>query len=271
MSSDYVGTTDQTGTSTTDKAKEAAGQVKDEAARVGQSAAQSGQHLAGEAKSQAKDVAAEAGRQARTVVDQAKTTLSSQAGQQQQRLAGGLRQVGTQLGSMADGSSEQGVATDLARQLADRSHAVAGWLEEREPGDMLEEVKTFARTRPGTFLAVAVGLGVLAGRVTRGVRDASSDSGARSAYATDTGYDGGYGTSAYPATTGSTDGGATGSTYGTTTATGAYLGEDTGTGEVGYATTGVTSSEQGPVWSEPVGRTSVDGPPVEPFRNPEEV
>jgi hypothetical protein len=62
------------------------------------------------------------------------------------------------------------VASDLVRQAADRSHSVASWLDGRDPGSLLDEVKTFARRRPGTFLLLAAGAGVLAGRLGRSLQ-----------------------------------------------------------------------------------------------------
>ena len=149
--------------------------AKDQATQVGQSAADAGQHVAGVAKDQAQNVVAEAGSQAKDLLGQARTELTEQAGQQQQRLAAGLHALGDELHSMAHHSEQPGVATDLARQGASRSHDAASWLESREPGNLVEEVKSFARQRPGTFLLAALGAGLLAGRLTRGVKDASSD------------------------------------------------------------------------------------------------
>jgi hypothetical protein len=75
--------------------------------------------------------------------------------------------MSSQLQSMADAPDQQGVASDLIRQAAQRSEAVASWLENRQPGDLLGDVQRFARNRPGTFLLLAAGAGVLAGRLTR--------------------------------------------------------------------------------------------------------
>jgi len=151
--------------------------AKEQAAGVASSATEAGQHVAGVAKDQAGEVAAEAGRQAKDVFGQATNEVSRQAAEQQQRVAGGLRSLGTELGSMAERSDEAGMATDLARQAASTVHSAADWLEQREPGELLEEVKTFARRRPGMFLAVALGAGLAAGRLTRGLKDEASSSG----------------------------------------------------------------------------------------------
>ena len=45
---------------------------------------------------------------------------------------------------------------DVARRAGD----AAGWLDQRDPGSLLEEARGFARRRPMAFLAVAAGLGV---------------------------------------------------------------------------------------------------------------
>ena len=71
---------------------------------------------------------------------------------------------------MADAPDQQGVASDLIRQAADRSESVASWLDNRDPGSLLDEVKSFARQRPGTFLLVAAGAGMLAGRLGRSLQ-----------------------------------------------------------------------------------------------------
>jgi hypothetical protein len=150
--------------------------AKDQAAGVAGSARTAGQHVAGVAKDEAGNVATEATRQARDILGQARTEISQQAADQQQRVVGGLRSLGTQFGAMAERSDESGVATDLAQQASAKASELADWLEQHEPGSLLEEVKTFARRRPGTFLALAVGAGLVAGRLTRGLKDESSSS-----------------------------------------------------------------------------------------------
>jgi hypothetical protein len=68
---------------------------------------------------------------------------------------------------MAD-SSDGGTASSLVGQAAGKAGDVADWLDGRDPGSLLEEVKGFARRRPGVFLAVAAGAGLVAGRLARG-------------------------------------------------------------------------------------------------------
>jgi hypothetical protein len=168
-----------------------AGAAKEQAAAVGQVAAEAGQQVASVAKDQAQNVVAEAGSQAKDLVGQARSELTDQAASQQKRLAAGLRALGDELESMTHHSEQPGVATDLAKQASTRAHDAASWLDDREPGHLLQELQTFARQKPGTFLALAAAAGLLAGRLGRGVKDAGSAdtaSSASSAGADDAGY-----------------------------------------------------------------------------------
>jgi hypothetical protein len=74
---------------------------------------------------------------------------------------------------MADGGERSGTASEIARQVADRGDRLATWLGDREPGDLVEEVRSLARRRPWAFLAGAALAGVVAGRLTRGAVDSA--------------------------------------------------------------------------------------------------
>jgi hypothetical protein len=149
--------------------------AKDEAGSVASTATDAGKHVAGVAGEQAGVVKQETTQQAKALLEQTRSELTEQASTQQQRVAGGLRSLSEELGSMAAKSEQPGMATDLARQASQRAEAIAGWLEDREPGHVLEEASRFARQRPGAFLALAAGAGLLAGRFARGLRSASND------------------------------------------------------------------------------------------------
>ncbi|UZN03945.1 hypothetical protein [Cellulomonas sp. S1-8] len=149
-----------------------AGTAKQETADLAHAAVDSGHDLLHEVKSEAAGIASEAAGQARDLFGEARAGLTDQASEQQVRAAAGLRALGDELGRMADDSQDAGLATDLVRQVSMRTGSVATWLEDREPGDVLHEVADFARRRPGVFLAIAAGAGVLAGRLTRGLKDA---------------------------------------------------------------------------------------------------
>ena len=53
---------------------------------------------------------------------------------------------------MADRSDQNGPASDLAGQAADKAADAAGWLSRREPGDLIEEVRGLRPAAPGPFL-----------------------------------------------------------------------------------------------------------------------
>ena len=143
--------------------------AKDQASTVAGGAVDAAQHVAAVAKDQVGEVTVEAGRQVKQLLGQAQSELSTQAGAQQEKLAGGLHAVGDQLRAMAGSSDQSGLATDLAHQAADKAHQLAGWLDARDPGSVLDEVRSYARQRPGTFLAIALGAGLVAGRLARGL------------------------------------------------------------------------------------------------------
>jgi hypothetical protein len=183
--------------------KETAGVAKDQAASVAGGAADAASHVAGVAKEQAGQVTAEAGRQVKNLVGQARNELSDQAQTQQQRAASGLHSLGDQLRAMATGDSPQsGVATDLAQQAASKVHDLARWLENRDPADLLQEVRSFARQRPGTFLAIALGAGIVTGRLARGMTTNPDEAGTNSGDGRARGYEATPATYAIPPVTG---------------------------------------------------------------------
>jgi hypothetical protein len=151
--------------------------VKEQTSNIASSAGDAGGDVIQSAKEQGSEVVAETRRQARNLYHQARAQVSTQASGQQQRAADSLRRLGDELRTMADKSGASGPATELAREASDRVEGVADWLEARRPGDMLAEVRDYARRHPGAFLAGAAVLGVLAGRLTRGMM--SGDDGAR--------------------------------------------------------------------------------------------
>jgi hypothetical protein len=139
-------------------------------------AAESGKHVAGVAREQAAGVTSEAREQTRRLMDQAGTEVRSQAQGQQQRLAGSLRSIGQELSTMCENGQQSGPATQVTRQLSEYSHQAADWLDRRDPQDVLDDVRRFARRKPGTFLAIAAVTGLVAGRLTQGLTSASQNS-----------------------------------------------------------------------------------------------
>jgi hypothetical protein len=153
--------------------------VKEQAADLGGSTVQAGKHTAQVVQQQASDVAAEASRQGRDLLQQAQSQVGEQVAQGQQRLASEFLSVSEELRSMAESSQQNGTASELARQAASRAHDVGRWLDARGPADVVNELQSFARRRPGMFLALAAGAGLIAGRLTRGLKDAGQGNGAQ--------------------------------------------------------------------------------------------
>jgi hypothetical protein len=152
--------------------------VGSEAKSVASDAADSTRQVADTAASGAKDVMSEATTQLRQLFEQVRGELDDQASSQGQRAAGGLRSLADELRQMASSSSQQGVAGEVVGQAAHRASSAADWIENRQPGDMLEELRSLARRRPGAFLLGAAVLGVVGGRLTRGLTsDGSGSSG----------------------------------------------------------------------------------------------
>ncbi|MFF0909079.1 hypothetical protein ACFWZW_00125 [Microbacterium enclense] len=146
------------------------GTARDAARGVAETSAHEAAAVAGEAKDQLRDLVSQTGRQ-----------LSDQASSQQQRLAESLGSVGGDLSRMADADENGGLAGELVRRAADHVSTVGSWLGDRDPQQLLEDVKGFARRRPGTFIAVAALAGIVVGRLSRSLAaGASSASGSAS-------------------------------------------------------------------------------------------
>jgi hypothetical protein len=153
--------------------------ARDEATAVGQTAGEAGGRVAHTAADQAREVVSETARQARDLAGEASGHARDQAFVQQQKAARQLRSVADELREMTAKGGQSGVATEVAQQAAERIHGAASWLEQREPADVLQAVRDFARRRPGVFLAGAVAAGLAAGRLTRGMTDAARSGGQR--------------------------------------------------------------------------------------------
>lgn len=140
----------------TEQATEAAEQAKQAANQVAQSVTD-----------QAGEVKDEAVRQARDLLGEARGQLTEQARAGHQALVSNLRNLSSELGRMTEGAQQPGVATELAGRAKQHTSAIADWLESKDPAQVIDEVRHFARRRPGTFLLGALAAGVVAGRLAR--------------------------------------------------------------------------------------------------------
>lgn len=124
-------------------------------------------HVAGVAGEEAGHVAREARRAASGFFAETRSQLTEQAATQQRRAAGALRETGDELSTMARDASGDSMAAGLVRRLGQNSSRAANWLDSREPGDLVDEARGFARRHTGAFLLIAIGVGIVAGRITR--------------------------------------------------------------------------------------------------------
>ncbi|WP_411102880.1 hypothetical protein [Streptomyces sp. cmx-4-9] len=146
-----------------DKAGESVSLVGDKAAEVG-----------GTAKEQAANVVGEATAQARDLVGELRTQLTGQAETQTQRLAENVRRLSQELRELGENGKPDSTMADVARQLADGGHKVASHMDTRGPDGLVSDLQSFARRRPGVFLAGAALAGFVVARAGKGISAAAS-------------------------------------------------------------------------------------------------
>src|SRR5215212_456785 len=149
----YTGSYDEStssSSSTKDVAMGEAGTVKDTAVGAG------------------KNVASTAGTQAKNLWGTVTDEVRSQGRNQQSRLAEAVHSVAQELGSMGAKSEQSGPVADLAQQASRRAGEVGHWLENKEPTEVLDDVRSLARRRPAMFLGMCALAGVVVGRLGRG-------------------------------------------------------------------------------------------------------
>jgi hypothetical protein len=207
----------------------AASTAADETRQVGRTAAEEARNVAGEATAQVRNLA-----------DEARLQIEEQSRSQRDRLVSTLSTFSDDLDSMSrgEGAGTHGLAADAVRMASDRARQFSYRLEGREPQELLDELRSFARRRPGMFLLGSLAAGVVAGRLLRGAKDASDRTDGLSSRATGPAYDPVQAT----ATTGTT-----GTTVGDPTATAVIADEPTPptTGTTGTATPAGTTAPLG--------------------------
>jgi len=149
--------------------------ARDQAQQVTGSAAEATAQVAQTSKEQAQQVTDDVRSQAKQLAGETKTQLADQASSQRDRAVSGLRSLGDELSGMSKSSDQSGMGTKLAREGSDLTHKAADFLEQRDPTQLLDEVRSLARRKPGAFLLGAAVAGVVVGRLTRGAAGARSD------------------------------------------------------------------------------------------------
>ncbi len=168
-------TTGYTGETTSEdakqEAKERAAVVKDDAkeraANVGGHAADQGRELKDEAAAEAKEVAKEARDHLKDVSATAQGQLKEQAEQQASRAGSGLSDIGRQMQKMASDTDAEGMIPSLVGSLGDQVSQFATKLQDGHLDAVMDDLKSFARRRPGMFLLGATLAGFASSRVAR--------------------------------------------------------------------------------------------------------
>lgn len=165
----------QVASTAADQGRQVAGTAAEQTKQVAGTAAEGAKQVAGEAMDQAAHVAQEAKEQAKSLLHEGRSQLREQANRQTSQASQGMRTFSQQLQALVEGRPEEaGPFGDYARQLATKVGDFADQLEQKGYEGSLTEVKTFARRRPGLFLAGAAAAGFAVGRAVRAAQAADS-------------------------------------------------------------------------------------------------
>ena len=160
---------DQTGNGVTAAASTATERAREIALDAGGSASE----LAGSVREQASEVGHEVLVQSRQVIDDARDKLKEQADMQSRQAVSALRDWSERGRALAEGRPQDaGPLADYARELSGRVSFTADRFEQRGFDGVVEDVKSFARRRPGIFLVGAGLAGFAVGRLLRGAATA---------------------------------------------------------------------------------------------------
>jgi hypothetical protein len=150
------------------KAAQVAETAKSEASNVASTAVAGGRDVVAEAGTQVRAVASEAKQQVDRLVSQGRDELRRQGEERSSQAASQLHSLSDQFNALAQGRpDEAGPLVGLLGDAQQRVSGLASRLESGGPQGLLDDVTQFARRRPGLFLAGAVGIGFLVGRVVR--------------------------------------------------------------------------------------------------------
>ncbi len=141
--------------------------VREETAATTARARDAAGEVASTAGEQARSVVEETGAQAKSVLSDVRDLVTHEADGQTRRLSAAVRQWSDEFGTMAGHQEDDSAAKDIVRQLAQNGRRAADYLDEHSSSELLDEVRHFARRRPGTFLAAAALAGLAVGRLAK--------------------------------------------------------------------------------------------------------
>jgi len=165
-----------TSTTTDSQVAATADTAKDQASQVAQTSVAAAGDVAGTAKEQGGNVVSEAVTQTQNLVGQATDQITAQAGEQTQRLSNNIRQLAQELSQMANSGKQGSTAKSLVSSAADRADRAAGYLDGKQPGDLVDDLQNLGRRRPAAFLLGAAVAGIAVGRLVGGAKRAAGSS-----------------------------------------------------------------------------------------------
>ena len=153
------------------------------------SSTQGGNQVTEQAKQQSQQLAQQARQQASNLAsrgtEQAKSQLANQKHNASQRMVpiqSALRESAQQLRNQG-----QGQVGDYAERAADQVERFSTYLRQSEVDEIMEEVRGFARRRPGLFLGSAAAIGFFATRFLKSSSEEAPSAGYDSSAPTTTG------------------------------------------------------------------------------------
>jgi len=151
--------------------------AKDRAKEVASSAADQAKDVKDTAKQQVEVVASEARDHAQHLARRTREELQAQADERASQFSQSLRDVASQIRSLADGNAQEGVVLDVSRDIGHRIQGLADRLDQGGVEEVMRDVRRTARRHPGMFLAGAAAAGFLATRVFRDLQEVSHEDG----------------------------------------------------------------------------------------------
>ncbi len=168
-------TTERHLSTTTTDPPETTDVAREQARDLASSAAGQAKDVTQTAKQQVEVVASEARDHARHLAHRTKEELRAQADERASQFSESLRDVGSQLRSLANGNAQEGMVADVSRDLGHRVQGFADRIEQGGIDGVLDDVRRAARRHPGMFLAGAAAAGFLAARMFRDLQEVQGD------------------------------------------------------------------------------------------------
>jgi hypothetical protein len=148
-----------------DEAANVAGTTADQASQVAGAAGSAAADVASTAKAEAANVIGESLDQARDLVSTVRDQVGEQVSSQSDRLTQSLRGLSTQL---AEGDTS-GLVGQLLSEAGSRLSSLADYAERTGAQGIVNDLRSYARRNPGTFLLGAAVAGLVSGRVVKGI------------------------------------------------------------------------------------------------------